>query len=408
MIRWIVEGKLGTGPAEQSTPADAIRIDVRHLLDAPGNDPASIEALIRQGVAALHERRTVLVLCDFGVSRSNAIAAGILARYRSIPFTAAIRQVIERTGETEIKVSMIETVRRVLGGEETLPKRGGRIAVTGGTGMLGSAVIQRLGDRAAAFLGRSDFDLKDSPALLAARLREEDASTVIHLAHPRIFSNNNALAEALHMQKNVMDAAVAAGATFVLVSCSAVFGKLPMPCKVRPDAERRPSEIVGIIKLLQEELALHGSTSRGPETKIVRLPALYGAGCARPKFIRNFRDAIIAGRPVRTHRFPLGAAQLELLHVADAATGIVAVAERGTARNYHLGSSNPIATARIAEMSSQALQRPFIHEEIIIEEAGFVPSLDWAETRRELGWFPSRDFAEELPAILQAYPAYEA
>ncbi|ESW59805.1 MAG: hypothetical protein Q27BPR15_15450 [Rhodobacter sp. CACIA14H1] len=403
MIRWIVEGKLGTGPAEQSTPADAIRIDVRHLLDAPGNDPASIEALIRQGVAALHERRTVLVLCDFGVSRSNAIAAGILARYRSIPFTAAIRQVIERTGETEIKVSMIETVRRVLG-EETLPKRGGRIAVTGGTGMLGSAVIQKLGDRAAAFQGRRDFDLKDSPALLAARLHEEGASTVIHLAHPRIFSNNNALGEALHMQKNVMDAAVATGATFVLVSCSAVFGKTPMPCKVRPDAKRRPSEIVGIIKALQEELVECAATSRSLETRVVRLPALYGAGCARPKFISNFRDAILAGRPVRTHRFPQGPAQLELLHIADAAAGIVAIVERGTAERYHLGNSHAVVTAWIAELSSQILQRPLIHEEISIEHSGFVPLLDWETTHEELGWVPSRDFAAELPAILQAYP----
>lgn len=402
MIRWIIKSKLGTGPAEQSTPADALCIDVRHLLDAPGNDPDSIETLIQQGATALSDGRMVLVLCDFGVSRSNAIAAGVLAKYQSIPFSDAIRQVIESTGENEIKVSMIESVRKVLGeGHRTVS--GGKIAVTGGSGMLGSAVINELGGRALALLGREDFDLRNSPALLADRLADACASTVIHLAHPRVFSNNNAIGEALHLQKNVMDAAAAMGATFVLVSCSAVFGKMPAPSISRPDARRRPTEVVGVIKMLQEQLAECSNLCRGPASRIIRLPALFGAGSPRPKFIRSFYDAIIAGQTVRTHHFTQGPAKLELLHIADAATGIVAIAEHGKATHYHLGNSHLIETGRIAALLSEMLQLPFLHEEIMIEGDGFFPALDWEETRAELGWAPKRDFVSELPSILQAY-----
>jgi nucleoside-diphosphate-sugar epimerase len=172
---------------------------------------------------------------------------------------------------------------------------------------------------------------------------------------------------------------------------------------LRPDAGRRPSEIVGLIKSLQEELAECSEISRGPRTRIVRLPAVYGAGSPRPKFLRSFFDAIMAGRPVQTHRFAQGPAQLELLHIIDAAAGIVAVAERGKAMHYHLGNSHPIETAKLAELSSHILQRPFFHEEIRLEEAGFVPFLDWDATLAELNWAPQRDIEAELPAIIQAY-----
>lgn len=389
MIRWIFDRSLGTGPAEQSDYPGAFRIDVRHLLDAPGNDIDSVLSLIEAGEMALREGRTVLVLCDFGVSRSNAIAAGILSRFKSIPFSDAIQHVINQTGEPEIKLSMIDTVRDALG-HSFKKHQGSKIAVTGATGAIGSAIIDQLGADAVALMGRADHDLKSSPARLAACLDAAGVCTIIHAAHPRVFSNNATLGDALHLQKNVMDAAASIGADFVLLSCSSVFGKTDVPVRHTPEARRQPSDIVGLVKTLQEDLISRHGPIGGPRARIVRLPAVYGPNSPRPKFLSAFCKAIMGGQIVRTHRFKTGPAAIELLHLSDAAAGIIAVASRGTEPVYHLGSMDYVTTHAIAAVLSEHLGKPLFHEEITLRGAGSGPLLDWSATVDGLGWKPSQ------------------
>lgn len=88
MIRWITPF-LGTAPAGSTDiEPDTGIVDVRDLVDKSGNDPRSVRAKIEQGVALLDEGRRVVVCCDYGVSRSNSIAAGILSRHADLPFVS--------------------------------------------------------------------------------------------------------------------------------------------------------------------------------------------------------------------------------------------------------------------------------------------------------------------------------
>ena len=72
MIRWI-RPNLGTAPAlEVMAVPDLQLVDVRILVDGPGNSPSLVRAKIDEAVAHLQAGRRVVVGCEYGISRSNA------------------------------------------------------------------------------------------------------------------------------------------------------------------------------------------------------------------------------------------------------------------------------------------------------------------------------------------------
>ena len=79
MIRWITD-ELGTAPFTDSEISDDLNVlDVRDLVDKHGNSPEATREKIDQGVSLLQQGGRLVVCCDYGISRSNAIAAGILS-----------------------------------------------------------------------------------------------------------------------------------------------------------------------------------------------------------------------------------------------------------------------------------------------------------------------------------------
>src|SRR4051812_29136976 len=114
-IRWITPS-LGTAPALDVQLDDGMAlVDVRDLVDKGGNQIDAVRQKIAAGVAALQSGKRTVVACDYGISRSNAVAMGILAKSESLPFSVAARRVVQATGEREIKLGPLEVVRRALG-----------------------------------------------------------------------------------------------------------------------------------------------------------------------------------------------------------------------------------------------------------------------------------------------------
>ncbi|PTW50378.1 NAD-dependent epimerase/dehydratase family protein [Rhodovulum kholense] len=403
MIRWIVPGRLATGPAREAHLEGATRIDLRHLVDAAGNATDAVARHVADGVAALERGETLLLVCDFGVSRSNAVAAGVLARWQGLPFDAAVARVIEATGEREIKLDMLDTVRAALGAARR--RQGGRTLVTGATGFIGRHLCTAFPNRVTGGGGRETLDLMAAPAQIAARLGEARAGRVIHLAHPRIYTNNAALGEALTMQKNLMDAAASLGVRLVLVSCAAVFAGGTTTGPVPSSAPPCPRGVAGQIKALQEGLLKLTVEASGLEACVVRLAQTYGPGGLRPRLIQSFAEGIAAGRPVTTHRFEDGPAKLELLHVDDAVRGLVEIAEAGTAPVYHLGSDDIATPAEIAGMIATRLDQRLDLAELPVAGRADRVRLDWSATRDDLGWRPRIALADGLAETLAALGA---
>lgn len=78
----------------------------------------------------------MVVACDFGISRSNAIAAGILSLVENKSYDRAVQEVVDATAEREIKLDLVEAVRLALGEVRQQADRR-TVLVTGATGFKG-------------------------------------------------------------------------------------------------------------------------------------------------------------------------------------------------------------------------------------------------------------------------------
>jgi predicted protein tyrosine phosphatase len=97
-IRWITP-LLGTAPASSiDSEADISVVDVRNLVDKAGNPVDVVREKIQEGVESLVKGKQTVICCDYGMSRSNAVAAGVLATFEKMDFDAALLKVIDARG----------------------------------------------------------------------------------------------------------------------------------------------------------------------------------------------------------------------------------------------------------------------------------------------------------------------
>lgn len=224
MIRWIRE-RLGTAPFTAVPAGPWTVIDVRHLVDKSGNAREPVAALIRRGADALRAGRTVVVACDFGVSRSNAVAAGILSVVEARAFDDALRDVLDATGETEIKLELTLAVRAAVEGERGAAARADAILVTGGGGFLGRAVVERLRGSARVLAPpRAELDVEAGAVALAGYCARENVAQIVHLAYPRRYTDAASAAASMLMMRAVLDVCRLLSTKLVYVSGAVVFG----------------------------------------------------------------------------------------------------------------------------------------------------------------------------------------
>src|SRR5215470_8400274 len=196
MIKWITD-YLATGPYEQINESPGLQVlDVRDLVDKPGNNAETVRAKLEQAVSHIQRGEKILVCCDYGMSRSNAIAAGILSLNETVPFARAVGKVVESTGEQNIKLEVLSVVAEALGvspGGKEKPTKDKRILVTGGAGFLGAALVARLKTNHYIYAPtRSEVDLETEAVQLSLKASEHEINCIVHLANPHIYNTNHA------------------------------------------------------------------------------------------------------------------------------------------------------------------------------------------------------------------------
>ena len=233
------------------------------------------------------------------------------------------------------------------------------VLVTGGLGFIGSRLCASLleegvGVRCVDNLSGSYADLTGSGALprleaLCAELHVRDAApadvrgadAVVHLAaipgvrtrRPRaaLHAANVALSERLAR------AAGAAGARFVLVSSSSVYGDarvLPTP----EDAPLRPLSPYAASKVAAEAAVL----AHCADSVVVRPFTVYGPGQRPEMAFARWIGAIGRGEPVQVHA-PRGAAR-DFTYVDDAVAGLVAALRHGRpGRAYNVSGRRSVS-----------------------------------------------------------------
>jgi nucleoside-diphosphate-sugar epimerase len=403
MTRWVDES-IGTAAFGEEHEIGVQVVDVRSLLDSPGNTRDAILGLVDLGLARLRSGSRIVICCDHGISRSNTIAAAIIARRDGIDFDDALRRVQERTGEHRMNYGLASAVRRALGPDDGVHGLSGRILVTGGTGFLGSrlsALTAVGGDIVAP--GSATIDLERGPFALERAVREARPSVIVHLANPRISHLSDVVPRAVAMMQSVLEVSAHHGLFLVFASGSNVLSghRAEIDGLIADDAPCCPRGDYAMSKSLCEHMIDHASADGRIRAAILRIAPVYGPGSSRPRFIHRAAESCRAGLPVVTHVYRNGQPRVQLLHADDAVRAIMAAATRQAAGRFNIAGSSFPTTREVAEEVSRALGMPFRGHELVLDAAVSQVELDCSKAERALGWRPLVPLRSGLRALLQ-------
>ena len=402
-IRWITS-RLGTGPFSASRAiSDATIIDVRDLVDKAGNKCQTVLNKIEQGAAALYKGEKVIVCCDYGMSRSNAVAAGILSVFEKQDFEDSLRLVLDATGETQIKIEPLMVVRTALGLTEKKKKRGPKrsILVTGGNGFLGRALLAAIdSDFNVVAPFRSEIDLTHGSTLLDLLVDEENVDCIVHLANPRVYTSNMAMGQTLTMLRNVIDVCLARNILLLYPSGWEIYSGYSDVVHADEATPPLPKGPYGETKYLAETLIDHCVRTAGLRCALLRSSPVYGKDGDRPKFIYNFIEKALLSKPIITHRYSNGDPALDLLYVDDLAKAIVAVIESGFSGGLNIGTGMLTSTRQVAQMIVDKLSSASVIEQSSIDSDVACIAMDWHQARDQIGWQPEVSLGEGLDLIL--------
>lgn len=409
MIRWINEF-LGTAPGMiQSEDSGIAVLDVRDLVDKTGNTTELVKEKIERGLSLLRQGKKVVVCCDYGISRSNAIAAGILAAHEDMQLSTAVRTIIERTGERAIKVELVSAIRHALEGAAE-KRKGGQthkhVLVTGGAGFIGKAVLEQLNqqsDMAVYSPGREELDLYGGSIELDLFVREHGVNCILHLANPRVYTDNRAMGETLVMLRNVLDVCRENEIRLIYPSCWEVYSGYCahslLASEILPALPRGP---YGETKHLCEVLVRHHAAMYGLNCLILRSSPVYGPGAERPKFIYTFIQKALRGDEIVTHKYLNGPPSLDLLYVDDFAAVTVAAIVSGIAGEVNIGSGRAVTTKEVAEMVIKATGSSSKISQISVNACVANITMNIQKTMDTLGWTPKTAFEIGLEKLLHA------
>lgn len=402
-IRWITT-QLGTGPALQvSLEADINIIDVRDLVDKAGNRPDAVRQKINEGCDSLRAGKKTVVCCDYGISRSNAVAVGILAIYEAIPFESAVRRVLEATGEREIKVDPLQAVRRALGVDKKHSHhQKHRVLVTGASGTLGKPVSQKLAEGFDVVTpSRSELDLQLGSTQLDLLVGEGEIDCIVHLANPRIFTSNIALGDALTMLRNVLDVCVARDIKLIYLSGWEVYsGYRSNYLSADESLPLLPKGPYAETKYLTEMLIEHCRRTQGLRCTMLRSSPVYGIGSDKPKFIYNFIDKIKRSQRIVTHRYNNGVPALDLLYIDDLVSAVTKAVGSDFEGNLNIGTGVTTSTQRIAEILKEMLGAQSKIDTTLINSDTAGIAMDASRARKTLDWKPTISIDQGLRMIL--------
>lgn len=404
-IRWITR-LLGTAPASDvlGVSDDICVIDVRDMVDKGGNRVDFVRAKIDDGVVSLREGRRTIVCCDYGISRSNAVAAGILALYDKIEFSEAVRKVQSATGESEIKPEPLNSVRQAIAEKKTKvdPMSRPRVLVTGASGFIGRALLPVLSARFDVCAPtHAEIDLEAGNTKLGLLVKENEVECIVHLANPRVYTSNRAVGVALTMLRNVIEICSTHDIRLIYLSGWEVYSAYAGSMIANEALPLYPKGPYGDTKYLAEMLIEQHARAGTLKSIVLRSGPVYGLGSDRPKFIFNFLEKARAGATITTHRYTNGYPALDLMHVDDLAKAIAECVAADAVGSFNLGTGVLTDTFKIANDIRNILGSKSELGSVNLDVPVASIAMDYSKARDILGWSPSISFEAGLRGLIR-------
>lgn len=298
-----------------------------------------------------------------------------------------------------------------------------KILVTGGHGLIGHNVVQRLqarGEDVVVIDTNTTYGIipqDEIDYLVAERFKKmeshvfynddivdtraveyimnkEKPEVLVHMAsfpRQKVVNANPAHGADVMMKGlvNLLESAKKHGVErFVYISSSMVYGDFED--QVLEDADCAPQGQYGIMKLAGEWLVKDYARRTGMEYVIIRPSAVYGPLDVEDRVVAKFMLTAMRGGVLKVN----GASEtLDFTYVDDAADGIVAAATRIMARNntYNITKSHSVSLQEAAEMIVKIVGKGTI--EVRDKDADFPSrgSLNIDRARTILGFDPKTD-----------------
>jgi len=356
MIRWITD-RLGTGAYTRVYGSTAATlVDVRDLLDRLGNAEHLLKLKVDEVAGHLRLGRTVVVCCDYGMSRSNAVAAGALSLVEGIDFQTALGRVRDRTGEHSINIDVIAAVRQVIQPGTARGATAGKVLVTGGSGFLGIGLAATDTPGSLLMPSREQLDVRRSAADLDDFIVHHGVCKVVHLAAPRIYSTNEALGDILVMLKNILDVCLRHSLPLVTLSSWTVYsGHKHGPILADEKLALLPDGSYGHARALAEDLINRFRRGHRLDCTLLRSSPILGYGNHQPRFIYRFIDLARRGDPIVTHVYKNGEPHLDLIWQEDVVGALQAAIKGSHSGDFNLGSGVGVSTRQVAEFIKHEL-----------------------------------------------------
>ena len=402
MIRWITEN-LGTAKRDDVNDKEYSVVDVRDLVDKEGNSDQAILEKIKAAVDLLKQNHKVVICCDYGISRSNAIAIGVIAKCFNYDFDEAVKCVMEKTEETAIRIDILNAVRHVLGNRKgNMPTNNKRILITGGTGFIGSILVAKL-EKSYDLVKptRQEIDLLDGPIKLDLIVKNSGVDTIIHLANPRVYSTNEAIGKSIIMLKNVLDVCRENDTKLIYVSNWEVYSgyrsQFLLASEVLP---KFPKSAYGESKYLCESLIEQYYLLYGIEYVILRSSYVYGTSSDKPKFIHNFLKKALSGKDIITHKYRNGFPILDLLYIDDLNSAFLDILQSNYSGSLNIGSGIGVSTSEVARIIVKITDSKSVIKHHNIQD--FAPNIvmDISRAKTILGWYPKTNIRDGLTYLI--------
>lgn len=352
-ISWITND-IATGPyafVQTNVGKNVKVVDVRSMVDKFGNSSVLIVAKIREAISYLEKDQKIIICCDYGISRSNSIAAGVISKHNKISFNKALGTVINATGQKQIKIEVVNEVRKAIDAEVDDRQQSSlsKVYVTGLSGYIGRNFKSRFSAEFEIAGSGKNIDILQGGIELDLAVRNQKSNWLVHMANPRIVNTNQSMGEAVTMMKNVLDVCTANNTSLLFISSLDIFRGHDEVLNNVSLVKKIPSGINGETKLICEQMIDQCKSKYGFKVAIVRAGHIFGNNDLKPNFLHNYMDKAQANNTISVHSYLNGSPVVNLIHVKDLVKILGSIIQNGVYGVFNVAGPEDLTTQQIAE-----------------------------------------------------------